>query len=190
MRVWRCCWPLTDKEVRNFTQEVEGGLTNFKKVLVFSSDCCWLNSALRLWKIKISLSDELASRWCRWVSLQTCSSRMWLGWQNSNATSAKASPQQACPHLLKEKRPFTHLKAWWRRAEQSHTTLHWKQLLKFNLLLLKLWGGAMRNMSQTDWGDFTTLVVKLLWQFNYSQPWLCCCVVRFPLWESGKMMCE
>lgn len=103
---------LTKKWETQFTQEVECGLTNFKKVLVFSSDCCTARSVLwLLWESKITSHDKLASRCCRWVSFRTCRTRMWLCWQSTNATSAKASTQQACPRLLKEKRLFHSLES-------------------------------------------------------------------------------
>lgn len=50
---------LTKKWETQFTQEVEGGLTNFKKVLVFSSYCCTTCFVVWVpWNSKIRFHDE------------------------------------------------------------------------------------------------------------------------------------
>lgn len=142
--VGRC---LTKKWETQFTQEVEGGLTNFKKVLVFSSDSCTTGSVLCvLRKSKINFHDETAAG-----ESPLKPARPGCGSAGTTVMPHQQKPPHNEPSPICSKRNALSLTWKHRDAHQSgakyHThTLYWKQLLKFNPVLLKLRGRAMTNM--------------------------------------------
>lgn len=144
---------LTKKWEAQFTQEVEGGLTNFKKVLVFSSDCRTTCSVTLECRERVKLASKMSRLHAAAGESPFKPAQPGCGSAGKTVMPHQQNPLHNEPAPINSKRnalllTWKHSDAHQSGATQRAHTLHWKQLLKFNPQLLKLRAGAMTNMSK------------------------------------------